>query len=110
VAPWYFPGFYTISTRPHTSNPHVQAAILKIMGFSGSSLGVFRFPHGRPCRFVISTKGAKVESRSSILHAARVPRIFVMRQGKRGSSWLAEANVLPEPTCESFAAATATQP
>ena len=46
---WYFHRFYDFQPDLNTSNPRVQAEILKIMGF-WIQLGVSGFPHG--CRAV----------------------------------------------------------
>ena len=61
---WYFHRFYDFQPDLNTSNPHVQAEILKIMGF-WIQLGVSGFRMDA-VPFVIATKGAESpEARSS---------------------------------------------
>ena len=60
---WYFHRFYDFQPDLNTSNPHVQAEILKIMGF-WIQLGVSGFRMDA-VPFVISTKGRASASRSS---------------------------------------------
>ena len=55
---WYFHRFYDFQPDLNTSNPHVQAEILKIMGF-WIQLGVSGFRMDA-VPFVIATKGPKV--------------------------------------------------
>jgi glycosidase len=55
---WYFHRFYDFQPDLNTSNPHVQAEILKIMGF-WIQLGVSGFRMDA-VPFIIATKGAKV--------------------------------------------------
>src|SRR6266850_27275 len=57
---WYFHRFYDFQPDLNTSNPHVQAEILKIMGF-WIQLGVSGFRMDA-VPFVIATKGAKVRN------------------------------------------------
>ena len=56
---WYFHRFYDFQPDLNTSNPHVQAEILKIMGF-WIQLGVVGFRMDA-VPFVISTKGPRVK-------------------------------------------------
>ena len=58
AALWYFHRFYDFQPDLNTANPHVQAEILKVMGF-WIQLGVSGFRMDA-VPFVISTKGAKV--------------------------------------------------
>ena len=60
---WYFHRFYDFQPDLNTSNPHVQAEILKIMGF-WIQLGVSGFRMDA-VPFVIATKGPRSASRSS---------------------------------------------
>src|ERR1700712_3981929 len=55
---WFFHRFYDFQPDLNTSNPHVQAEILKIMGF-WIQLGVSGFRMDA-VPFIIATKGAKV--------------------------------------------------
>jgi maltose alpha-D-glucosyltransferase/alpha-amylase len=57
---WYFHRFYDFQPDLNTSNPRVQAEILKIMGF-WIQLGVSGFRMDA-VPFVIATKGAKVRT------------------------------------------------
>ncbi|MFL6838257.1 MAG: alpha-amylase family glycosyl hydrolase, partial [Bradyrhizobium sp.] len=82
-----------------TSNSHVQAEILKIMGF-WIQLGVSGFRMDA-VPFVISTKGAKVRKPVEQYDILRSLREFLQwRQGK--AIILAEANVLPKTDMEYF--------
>src|SRR2546423_11703934 len=56
---WYFHRFYDFQPDLNTSNPHVQAEILKIMGF-WIQLGVSGFRMDA-VPFIIATKGPKVK-------------------------------------------------
>ena len=56
---WYFHRFYNFQPDLNTSNPHVQAEILKIMGF-WIQLGVIGFRMDA-VPFVISMKGPRVK-------------------------------------------------
>ena len=79
---WYFHRFYDFQPDLNTSNPHVQAEILKIMGF-WIQLGVSGFRMDA-VPFVIATKGAKVQQAGrAIRHAALVPRISAMAARQR---------------------------
>ena len=96
---WYFHRFYDFQPDLNTSNPHVQAEILKIMGF-WIQLGVSGFRMDA-VPFVIATKGAKVASRSS--NTTCCARSANSCNGGKGDAIiLAEANVLPETDMEYF--------
>jgi len=96
---WYFHRFYNFQPDLNTSNPHVQAEILKIMGF-WIQLGVSGFRMDA-VPFVISTKGAKVKKPIEQYDMLRSLREFLQwRQGD--SIILAEANVLPETDLQYF--------
>jgi maltose alpha-D-glucosyltransferase / alpha-amylase len=96
---WYFHRFYDFQPDLNTSNPKVQAEILKIMGF-WIQLGVSGFRMDA-VPFVISTKGPKVRKHVEQYDMLRHLREFLQwRQGD--SIILAEANVLPETDMEYF--------
>src|SRR6266436_1853883 len=96
---WYFHRFYDFQPDLNTSNPHVQAEILKIMGF-WIQLGVSGFRMDA-VPFVISTKGADVREPEEQYDMLRMFREFLQwRQGDCIA--LAEANVLPETDLEYF--------
>jgi maltose alpha-D-glucosyltransferase/alpha-amylase len=96
---WYFHRFYDFQPDLNTSNLHVQAEILKIMGF-WIQLGVSGFRMDA-VPFVISTKGAKVRKPVEQYDMLRSFREFL--QWRQGSAIiLAEANVLPETDMEYF--------
>jgi maltose alpha-D-glucosyltransferase / alpha-amylase len=96
---WFFHRFYDFQPDLNTSNPHVQAEILKIMGF-WIQLGVSGFRMDA-VPFVISTKGAKVRNPIEQYDMLRSFREFLQwRQGN--AIILAEANVLPETDMEYF--------
>ena len=96
---WYFHRFYDFQPDLNTSNPHVQAEILKIMGF-WIQLGVSGFRMDA-VPFVISTKGPKVRKPVEQYDMLRSFREFLQwRQGN--AIILAEANVLPETDMEYF--------
>ena len=96
---WYFHRFYDFQPDLNTSNPHVQAEILKIMGF-WIQLGVSGFRMDA-VPFVISTKGAGVRRPVQQYDMLRQMREFLQwRQGD--SIVLAEANVLPETDMQYF--------
>jgi maltose alpha-D-glucosyltransferase/alpha-amylase len=98
---WYFHRFYDFQPDLNTSNPRVQAEILKIMGF-WIQLGVSGFRMDA-VPFVISTKGAKVRAPVEQYDMLRSLREFLQwRQGD--AIILAEANVLPETDMEYFGA------
>jgi maltose alpha-D-glucosyltransferase / alpha-amylase len=96
---WYFHRFYEFQPDLNTSNPAVQAEILKIMGF-WIQLGVSGFRMDA-VPFVISTKGAKVKTPVEQYDMLRSFREFL--QWRQGSAIiLAEANVLPKSDMEYF--------
>jgi maltose alpha-D-glucosyltransferase/alpha-amylase len=96
---WYFHRFYDFQPDLNTSNPRVQAEILKIMGF-WIQLGVSGFRMDA-VPFVIATKGAKVRKPVEQYDMLRAFREFL--QWREGDAIiLAEANVLPETDMEYF--------
>jgi maltose alpha-D-glucosyltransferase/alpha-amylase len=96
---WYFHRFYRFQPDLNTSNPHVQAEILKIMGF-WIQLGVSGFRMDA-VPFVISTKGPRVRKPVEQYEMLRSLRAFL--QWRVGDSIiLAEANVLPDTDMEYF--------
>ncbi|MBP0445067.1 alpha-amylase family protein [Roseomonas sp. SSH11] len=96
---WYFHRFYEFQPDLNTSNPHVQAEILKIMGF-WLELGVSGFRMDA-VPFVIGTKGPEVEEPVQRYDMLRDFREFL--QWRRGDAIiLAEANVSPEQRQEYF--------
>jgi maltose alpha-D-glucosyltransferase/alpha-amylase len=96
---WYFHRFYDFQPDLNTSNPHVQAEILKIMGF-WIELGVTGFRMDA-VPFVIATKGPGVSKPEEQYDMLRTFREFLQwRQGD--AIVLAEANVLPETDMEYF--------
>jgi maltose alpha-D-glucosyltransferase/alpha-amylase len=96
---WYFHRFYDFQPDLNTSNPHVQAEILKIMGF-WIQLGVSGFRMDA-VPFVIATKGAKVNKPVEQYDMLRAFREFL--QWREGDAIiLAEANVLPKTDMEYF--------
>ncbi|HEY4214875.1 MAG TPA: alpha-amylase family protein [Steroidobacteraceae bacterium] len=96
---WYFHRFYDFQPDLNTANPHVQAEILKIMGF-WIQLGVSGFRMDA-VPFVIATKGAQVRTPVEHYDMLRTMREFLQwRQGD--SIILAEANVLPDTDMEYF--------
>ena len=96
---WYFHRFYDFQPDLNTSNPHVQAEILKVMGF-WIQLGVSGFRMDA-VPFVIATKGPNVSKPVEQYDMLRTMREFL--QWRAGDSIiLAEANVLPETDMEYF--------
>ena len=96
---WYFHRFYEFQPDLNTSNPHVQAEILKIMGF-WIQLGVSGFRMDA-VPFVINTKGPRVKKPVEQYDLLRSLRAFL--QWRVGDSIiLAEANVLPDTDMEYF--------
>src|SRR5712671_3653548 len=96
---WYFHRFYDFQPDLNTSNPHVHAEILKIMGF-WIQLGVIGFRMDA-VPFVISMKGPWVKNPVEQYDMLRSLREFL--QWRAGDSIiLAEANVLPETDMEYF--------
>jgi maltose alpha-D-glucosyltransferase/alpha-amylase len=98
---WYFHRFYDFEPDLNTSNPIVQAEILKIMGF-WIQLGVSGFRMDA-VPFVIAEKGADVTVPTEQYDMLRTFREFLSwRQGD--AIILAEANVLPKTDMEYFGA------
>jgi maltose alpha-D-glucosyltransferase/alpha-amylase len=98
---YYFHRFYDFQPDLNTSNPLVQAEILKIMGF-WIQLGVSGFRMDA-VPFVIGTKGANVKTPREQYDMLRTLREFLQwRQGD--SIILAEANVLPDTDMQYFGA------
>jgi maltose alpha-D-glucosyltransferase/alpha-amylase len=96
---WYFHRFYEFQPDLNTSNPEVQAEILKIMGF-WIELGVSGFRMDA-VPFVIATKGPDVRSPREQYDMLRTFREFL--QWRAGDSIiLAEANVLPKTDMQYF--------
>jgi len=96
---WYFHRFYDFQPDLNTENPHVQAEILKIMGF-WIQLGVSGFRMDA-VPFVIATKGAQVRKPVERYEMLRIMREFLQwRQGD--AIILAEANVLPDTDMNYF--------
>jgi maltose alpha-D-glucosyltransferase/alpha-amylase len=96
---YYFHRFYEFQPDLNTSNPEVQAEILKIMGF-WIQLGVSGFRMDA-VPFVIASKGPKVGKPEEQYDMLRTFREFLQwRQGD--CIVLAEANVLPETDMEYF--------
>lgn len=90
---YYFHRFYEFQPDLNTANPHVQAEILKIMGF-WLQLGVSGFRMDA-VPFVIAKKGAEVEKPQEQFDMLRTFREFL--QWRKGDAIiLAEANVLPK--------------
>jgi maltose alpha-D-glucosyltransferase / alpha-amylase len=96
---WYFHRFYDFQPDLNTSNPRVQAELLKIMGF-WIQLGVSGFRMDA-VPFVIATKGPKVKTPREQYDMLRSFREFL--QWREGDAIiLAEANVLPKSDMEYF--------
>jgi maltose alpha-D-glucosyltransferase / alpha-amylase len=96
---WYFHRFYDYQPDLDTSNPHVQAEILKIMGF-WLQLGVSGFRMDA-VPFVIAKKGADQKKPVEQFDMLRGFREFL--QWRCGDAIiLAEANVLPNTDLEYF--------
>ncbi|KXU84483.1 trehalose synthase [Paraburkholderia monticola] len=96
---WYFHRFYDFQPDLNTSNPHVQAELLKIMGF-WIQLGVSGFRMDA-VPFVIAKKGPKVRR--------TVEQYDMLRTFRESLQWregdaiiLAEANVLPDTDLQYF--------
>lgn len=96
---WYFHRFYDFQPDLNTSNPQVQAEILKIMGFwIQQGVSGFRMD---AVPFVISTKGPSVAKPREQYDMLRRFREFLQwREGE--AIVLAEANVLPATDMEYF--------
>ncbi|MBV9236409.1 MAG: alpha-amylase family protein [Xanthobacteraceae bacterium] len=96
---WYFHRFYDFQPDLNTSNPAVQAEILKIMGF-WIQLGVSGFRMDA-VPFVIGTKGPDVDRPREQYDMLRYFREFL--QWRVGDSIiLAEANVMPRTDMDYF--------
>jgi maltose alpha-D-glucosyltransferase/alpha-amylase len=96
---WYFHRFYDFQPDLNTSNPLVQAEILKIMGF-WIQLGVSGFRMDA-VPFVISKKGPGVTKPVEQYGMLRTMREFL--QWREGDAIiLAEANVLADTDMEYF--------
>jgi maltose alpha-D-glucosyltransferase / alpha-amylase len=96
---WYFHRFYDFQPDLNTSNPHVQAEILKIMGF-WIQLGVSGFRMDA-VPFLISTKGGRVKKAMAQFEMLRSLRAFL--QWRVGDSIiLGEANVSAETGLDYF--------
>ena len=96
---WYFHRFYDFQPDLNTANPHVQAELLKIMGF-WIQLGVSGFRMDA-VPFVIATKGAQVRQPVEQYDMLRAFREFL--QWRKGDAIiLAEANVLPDTDMQYF--------
>ena len=96
---WFFHRFYDFQPDLNTSNPYVQAEILKIMGF-WIQLGVSGFRMDA-VPFVIATKGPKVKTPVEQYDMLRSLREFL--QWREGDAIiLAEANVLPKTDMQYF--------
>ena len=96
---WYFHRFFDFQPDLNTANPHVQAEILKIMGF-WLQLGVSGFRMDA-VPFVIATKGPQVAKPVEQYDMLRNLREFLQwRQGD--AIILAEANVLPDTDMDYF--------
>ncbi|MEA2839186.1 MAG: maltose alpha-D-glucosyltransferase / alpha-amylase [Methylobacteriaceae bacterium] len=96
---YYFHRFYDFQPDLNTSNPLVQAEILKIMGF-WIQLGVSGFRMDA-VPFVIGTKGAGIKKPREQYDMLRTFREFL--QWREGDSIiLAEANVPPDTDMQYF--------
>jgi len=96
---WYFHRFYDFEPDLNTSNPEVQAEILKIMGF-WIQLGVSGFRMDA-VPFVIAEKGPNVKVPTEQYDMLRTFREFLSwREGD--AIILAEANVLPKTDMNYF--------
>ncbi len=96
---WYFHRFYDFQPDLNTANPHVQAEILKIMGF-WIQLGVSGFRMDA-VPFVIATKCPTVDKPVEQYAMLRTFREFL--QWREGDAIiLAEANVLPDTDMQYF--------
>ncbi|HEY0353276.1 MAG TPA: alpha-amylase family glycosyl hydrolase, partial [Enterovirga sp.] len=96
---YYYHRFYDFQPDLNTTNPAVQAEILKIMGF-WLQLGVSGFRMDA-VPFIIGTKGADVAEPVEQYDMLRTFREFL--QWRKGDAIvLAEANVLPDTDLEYF--------
>jgi maltose alpha-D-glucosyltransferase/alpha-amylase len=97
---WYFHRFYDFQPDLNTANPHVQAEILKIMGF-WLQLGVSGFRMDA-VPFVVAKKGAK-EKKKPVEQFEMLRGFREFLQWREGDAIiLAEANVLPEADLDYF--------
>jgi maltose alpha-D-glucosyltransferase/alpha-amylase len=96
---WYFHRFYDFQPDLNTSNPEVQAEILKIMGF-WLQLGVSGFRMDA-VPFVISAKGPNVRRPVENYDMLRMLREFLTWR-KGDAIILAEANVIPHVDMDYF--------
>jgi maltose alpha-D-glucosyltransferase/alpha-amylase len=96
---WYFHRFYDFQPDLNTSNPEVQAEILRIMGF-WIQLGVSGFRMDA-VPFVIASKGPDVDEPVEQYDMLRLFREFLTWR-KGDAIVLAEANVPPETDMEYF--------
>jgi maltose alpha-D-glucosyltransferase/alpha-amylase len=96
---YYFHRFYDFQPDLNTSNPDVQAEILKIMGF-WIQLGVSGFRMDA-VPFVIAEKGPSVSQPQEHYDMLRVFREFLSWR-KADAIVLAEANVLPDTDLQYF--------
>jgi maltose alpha-D-glucosyltransferase/alpha-amylase len=96
---FYFHRFYEFQPDLNTSNPDVQAEILKIIGF-WIQLGVSGFRMDA-VPFVIAEKGPDIEQPKAQYDMLRLFREFLTWR-KGDAIVLAEANVLPETDMEFF--------
>src|SRR4051794_41942089 len=96
---WYFHRFYDFQPDLNTSNPAVQAEILKIMGF-WIQLGVSGFRMDA-VPFVISTKGADVATPREQYDMLRSFREFLQWRGG-GFLILAGGEGLPPTPLQHF--------
>jgi maltose alpha-D-glucosyltransferase/alpha-amylase len=97
---WYFHRFYDFQPDLNTSNPEVQAEILKIMGF-WLQLGVSGFRMDA-VPFVISAKGANRRPTEHYDMLRMFSEFLTWREGD--AIILAEANVLPDVDMNYFGA------
>jgi maltose alpha-D-glucosyltransferase/alpha-amylase len=96
---YYFHRFYEFQPDLNTTNPEVQAEILKIMGF-WLQLGVSGFRMDA-VPFVIATKGPEVHRPVEQYDMLRTFREFL--QWRRGDAIiLGEANILPDTDMQYF--------
>jgi maltose alpha-D-glucosyltransferase / alpha-amylase len=96
---WYFHRFYDFQPDLNTANPHVQAELLKIMGF-WLQLGVSGFRMDA-VPFVIAKKGADLKRPVEQYDMLRRFREFL--QWREGDAIiLAEANVQPRTDMQYF--------
>ena len=96
---WYFHRFYDFQPDLNTSNPEVQAEILKIMGF-WIQLGVSGFRMDA-VPFIIATKGPEVDKPK--LQYDMLRKFRELLQWRKGDAiLLGEANVMPKTDMEYF--------